>query len=79
MDRFRTFSFGTEFNLSKALRLRLGYDNSKRKDLKIGTTAGLAGFNIGLGALISGYNFDYAYSSLGPVGSLNRIGITTTF
>ena len=78
-DRFRTFTIGMEFNLSKVLRLRLGYDNEKRKDLKIGTTAGLAGFNIGVGALISGYNFDYSYSSLGSVGSLNRIGITTTF
>lgn len=78
-ERFKTFTFGTEFNLSKVLRLRLGYDNAKRKDLKIGTTAGLAGFNIGVGALIKGYNFDYAYSSLGPVGSLNRVGITTTF
>jgi hypothetical protein len=78
-ERFKTFTFGTEFNLSKVLRLRLGYDNAKRKDLKIGTTAGLAGFNIGVGAIIKGYNFDYSYSSLGPVGSLNRVGVTTTF
>ena len=78
-DRFKTFTLGTEFNLSKVLRLRLGFDNAKRKDLKIGTTAGLAGFNIGVGALIKGYNFDYSYSSLGPVGSLSRIGVTTTF
>ncbi|MGE5458129.1 MAG: type IX secretion system protein PorQ [Methanococcaceae archaeon] len=78
-DHLSTFSFGTEFNLSKVLRLRLGYDNEKRKELKMGTTAGLAGFNIGVGALIKGYNFDYSYSSLGLVGSLSRIGITTTF
>ncbi len=78
-NRFKTFTVGAEFNLSKVLRLRLGYDNEKRKELKIGTTAGLAGFNIGVGALISGYNFDYAYSSWGEVGSLNRIGISTTF
>jgi len=78
-DRFKTFTVGAEFNLSKVLRLRLGYDNEKRKELKIGTTAGLAGFNIGVGAVISGYNFDYAYSSWGEVGSLNRIGISTTF
>jgi len=78
-DRFKTFTIGAEFNLSKVLRLRLGYDNEKRKELKIGTTAGLAGFNIGVGAVISGYNFDYAYSSWGEVGSLNRIGISTTF
>jgi hypothetical protein len=78
-DRFKTFTIGTEFNLSKVLRLRLGYDNDKRQDLKIGTTAGLAGFHIGVGALIKGYNFDYSYSSLGSIGSLSRVGITTTF
>ena len=76
-DRFNKFSFGGEFKLSKVLRLRFGYDNQKRKDLKIGTTAGLAGYNLGLGFLISDYRFDYAFSSLGSVGSLHRIGITT--
>lgn len=77
--RFQSFSLGTEFNLSKVLRLRLGYDNEKRKELKIGTSAGLAGFNVGLGALISGYNFDYGFSSLGYIGAFHRISITTTF
>lgn len=79
VERFRAFSLGAEFSLSKVLRLRLGFDNEKRKELKIGTTAGLAGFNVGLGALISGYNFDYAFSSMGLIGGLHRISITTTF
>lgn len=77
--RFKSFSVGGEFNLSRVLRLRIGYDNEKRKELKIGTTAGLAGFHIGLGALISSYNFDYAYSSLGSIGEFHRVGITTSF
>lgn len=79
IGRFQAFSVGAEFNLSKVLRLRLGYDNEKRKELKIGTTAGLAGFNVGLGALVSGYNFDYAFSSMGLIGGLHRISLTTTF
>jgi len=79
IGRFQAFTIGTEFNLSKVLRLRLGYDNEKRKELKIGTTAGLAGFNVGIGALVSGYNFDYAFSSMGLIGGLHRISITTTF
>lgn len=78
-QRFKAFSAGGEFNLSRVLRLRIGYDNEKRKELKIGTTAGLAGFHLGLGALISTYNFDYAYSSLGSIGAFHRIGITTAF
>ncbi len=78
-DRFKQFSFGGEFRLSKSLKLRIGYDNEKRRELKIGTTAGLAGFNIGLGVLISKYNFDYAFSSMGSIGGFHRIGISTTF
>lgn len=78
-QRFQAFTVGAEFNLSKVLRLRFGYDNEKRKELKIGSSAGLAGFNVGFGALISGYNFDYGFSSLGDIGAFHRISITTTF
>ena len=75
---FGNFSVGAEFDLSKALRLRFGYNNERRKDLTIGSFAGLAGFNIGLGALISNYRFDYGYSSLGLIGSINRISVSTS-
>lgn len=77
-ERFKAFTVGAEINLSKVLTLRLGYDNERRSDLKIGTTAGIAGFNIGLGAKVSDYNFNYGYSSLGLVGALHRIGISTS-
>lgn len=75
--RFQQFTFGGEFKMSKVVRLRFGYDNEKRKELKMGGTAGLAGFNLGLGFLISDYNFDYSFSSMGEIGSLHRIGIST--
>jgi len=78
-DRFKKFTFGGELRLSRILKLRFGYDNEKRSDLKIGSSAGLAGFNLGLGAIIDQYLFDYAFSSLGSIGTLHRIGITTEF
>ncbi|MGE5497271.1 MAG: type IX secretion system protein PorQ [Syntrophothermus sp.] len=78
-SRLNSFSFGGEFNLSKVLRLRLGYDNDRRRDFKLAETTGIAGFNIGVGAFIKGYNFDYSFSSFGLVGSISRIGITTAF
>jgi len=78
-DKLKYFSAGGEFNLSKVLTLRLGYENSKRKDLKIDDFAGLAGFNIGLGINIKTYLFNYAYSSLGQIGAIHRIGIKTEF
>lgn len=76
-DRLSNFSFGGELRLSKAVKLRIGYDNEKRSDLKLGGSAGLAGFNMGLGILISDYNFDYAFSSMGSIGALHRVGIST--
>lgn len=78
VQRFRAFSLGAEFTLSKVLRLRFGYDNEKRSDLKIGTSAGIAGFNAGLGALISNYTFDYGFSSMGVIGALHRVSVSTT-
>lgn len=78
-QRFNAFSVGGEFRLSEALKLRVGYDNEKRKELKVGDFAGFAGFNLGLGVRISEYTFDYAFSSWGEVGALHRIGINTSF
>ena len=79
IERFKAFTVGAEFTLSKVLKLRLGYDNERRSEFKIGSTAGVAGFNAGLGVKISDYQFDYGYSSLGLVGGLHRIGISTSF
>lgn len=76
-DRFSQFTFGGEFRFSKAVQFRFGYDNQKRKDLKLDASAGLAGFNIGVGILISDYKVDYAFSSLGLIGGIHRIGIST--
>jgi hypothetical protein len=79
VHRLNNFSLGAEFYLSKVINLRFGYDNQNRSDLTIGQSAGLAGISLGLGVLISGYTFNYGYSSYGQIGGLNRIGVTTTF
>lgn len=78
-DRFRAFTVGGEFTLSKVLQARFGYDNEKRKDLKIGTSSGLAGFSAGIGVSLKDYRFDYAISSLGKIGNLHRISIGADF
>jgi long-subunit fatty acid transport protein len=77
-QRFKAFTIGAEFTLSKVLKLRFGYDNERRNELKIGTTSGIAGFNTGLGVTISKYQFDYGYSSLGLVGELHRVSVSTS-
>jgi hypothetical protein len=76
-DRLQRFSAGAEFDLSSSLRLRLGYNNQLRRELRLGTSAGLAGFSGGFGITIGGYLVDYAFSSWGGVGGLHRIAIST--
>ncbi len=78
-EHFSAFTVGGEFTLSSALQLRLGYDNARRKDLKLGTSSGLAGFSAGLGITVDRYGLDYALSSMGEVASLHRISIGARF
>jgi hypothetical protein len=79
LERFQAFSLGAEFTLSRVLSLRIGYENEKRRELKIGSFAGLAGYNGGIGINISGYRFDYGFSSMGAIGALHRVSLSTAF
>ncbi|MGA9115800.1 MAG: type IX secretion system protein PorQ [Bacteroidota bacterium] len=76
-DRFRAFSVGAEFTLSPSFQLRFGYNNEERRDLKVGTSSGLAGFSGGFGIRAGEYRVDYALSSLGGIGSLHRFTLGT--
>lgn len=75
LDTFNAFSVGGEFTLSKALRFRFGYSNERRKELKIGTSAGMAGFSLGGGLVMTTLRLDYSFNSLGKIGSISRITI----
>lgn len=79
IDRFKSFSLGGEFTLSQALQFRFGYNNEQRRELKIGTSSGLAGFSGGIGITVSDYRVDYALSSLGKIGSLHRVSLGASF
>ncbi|MBI2428267.1 MAG: type IX secretion system protein PorQ [Ignavibacteriales bacterium] len=74
-ERFNAFSLGGEFTLSKALRFRFGYNNERRKELKIGTSAGMAGFSLGGGLVLNKLRLDYSFNSLGKIGSMSRITV----
>lgn len=76
-DRFGQITVGGEFRLGQSMRLRFGYDNEKRREMKIGTSAGLAGFSVGLGFIVSKYNVDYSFSSWGSIGAMHQFGIST--
>lgn len=78
-DRLKQFSFGAEFDMSASLRLRLGFNNRVRQDLRLGSSAGLAGFSVGAGIDISSYRLDYAFNSYGAIGGLHRLGLSSSF
>jgi hypothetical protein len=61
--------------MSESVRLRVGYNNQQRKDLKLGTSSGLAGMAIGGGVLLGEYIIDYAFNSYGKIGGLHRVSI----
>jgi len=76
LDRFKDVRLGGEFILSDNIYLRLGYNNQQRQDLKTGSATGIAGFSAGLGIKIEEkYLIDYAYNSLGKIGSTHRINV----
>jgi hypothetical protein len=78
-DRFNAFTLGAEFLLSESFRLRIGFDNENRKELKVADFSGLAGFNAGFGLTIKEYVVNYAFSSWGEIGTIHRIGVNTAF
>ncbi len=73
LDKFTSFTVGGEFTLSKALRFRFGYSNERRKELKIGTSAGMTGFSLGGGLELKSLRVDYSFNSYGVIGSISRL------
>ncbi|MBN1350155.1 PorV/PorQ family protein [candidate division KSB1 bacterium] len=78
-DDIFQWNIGGEFTLTKELFLRLGY-NSLGRDQTLDMNADkFAGVNAGLGFQWRKYRIDYAFSSMGEIGSLNRFTFSTTF
>jgi hypothetical protein len=79
-DRFKNLSIGGEFDFSEYVQFRIGYNNNQRQDLKTGSSLGIAGFSAGLGfKFLDYYSLDYAFNSMGKVGSTQRIDVGFDF
>ncbi len=72
-------SLGGEFTLSPQAFLRLGYDNVGRDMQTGGNKDRFAGAAIGLGYIWREIHLDYAFTSLGEIGSLNRFTLSSQF
>lgn len=72
------FSLGGEFVLGKVVRLRFGYENEKRHELKVPAGNGMAGFSTGVGLNIKNYQLDFGLNGQGPdFNPFLRFGLRT--
>lgn len=80
IKHFKSFAIGGEFTFSENVQARIGYNNQKRQDLKLGTSLGIAGFSGGIGIKIQNkYSFDFAFNSFGKVGGTYRFNLGYVF
>jgi hypothetical protein len=80
IQHFKSFSIGGEIAFSDNVSARIGYNNERRQDLKLGTSLGIAGFSAGIGIKVADkYKFDYSLNSFGKVGSMHRFNLGYSF
>ncbi|MBN2012358.1 PorV/PorQ family protein [candidate division KSB1 bacterium] len=73
------FVVGGELNVATGVFLRFGFDSIGRDAHVNSDLDKLAGVSAGFGFNRNEYHLDYAISSLGEVGSLNRVSFTYIF
>lgn len=78
---FRHFVFSGEFLIGKRenLRLRVGYNHFRRKELSVDNFGSLAGFSFGAGIKISRFRIEYGFGSYHLAGGQNHLSISTNF
>ncbi len=76
---FRHFIFNGEFLLgrSQGLKLRVGYNHLRRKELSLSNFRSLAGFSVGFGLRIKGIDIDYGLGYFHLAGAANHLSIRT--
>jgi len=75
MDRFLNFSVGGELYVGKAVRLRVGYDNSTRNTSAVNVASQLTGLSAGFGLIVKSIKIDYAMSTFGSAALLHRFSL----
>ncbi len=68
-------TFGGELRLGDALRLRLGYNHRRSRDLALSNQFDLGGLGGGFGLVIGGIAVDYAYNSWSELGGLHQFTV----
>lgn len=68
-------ALGAELQPGDLLRLRVGYNHRRSKELALTERFDLAGFGFGFGLTVSGLTVDYAYNSWSSLGGLHRFSL----
>jgi len=71
----RHLNFGGEFNLSKKLALRMGYNHNRRKEMFQEVRRGTTGFSWGLAIKLNKYHFAYSSSAYFPGQNQNQFSL----
>jgi hypothetical protein len=74
-DRFLNFQIGGEFYFGTAVRVRIGYDNQRRRELAADAQPRFSGFSAGAGVVLPNIGVDYALSAVGMPGIVHRISL----
>lgn len=76
-DVLEHVTVGAEFQPGDLIRIRVGYDHRRSRELGRTGAFDFAGFGIGFGALIADLTIDYAYKSWSSVGDLHQFTLRT--
>ena len=74
---FRHLNFNLEFLLGPSLRLRLGYDHLRQREMSIENLRSLAGFSAGIGFKLYKFRFDYGLANYHLAGTVHHFGVST--
>lgn len=73
----RHFVVGTEFVFSKNFQLRAGYNHLRRKELRLNSKAGGAGFSVGAMLRVRTFELNYSSAFFHPSGATHYVSIGT--
>ncbi|MBF9253354.1 type IX secretion system protein PorQ [Pontibacter sp. 172403-2] len=73
----RHFVVGAEFVFSKNFEVRAGYNHLRRKELRLDTNAGGAGFSVGAMLRVRSFELDYSSAFFHPSGATHYITVST--
>jgi hypothetical protein len=70
-------TFGAELRPGDVLRVRLGYNHRRGRELALTDRFDFAGVGVGFGVNVSGLTVDYAYNSWSSLGGLHQFTLRT--